>query len=163
MSGASFADDLEVVADRRVVGEQCGNRLAGVDHATAAERQDDVAPLAPRERRALFHERDGRLGRDTKCRRADMLLAKLIDERLGASAPAFHDERARAHAGGELRRVVRASFAKDDSRRRGELEVHATSLSAWQLPAGGIRKTARYFTLRRGSAIIGSTASRHVR
>ena len=82
---------------------------------------------------------------------------KEIHERSGTIALAFDHQHPRAHGSGEGRRFTEPSFAEDDPRRGRELEVQrGRSHSA---DSG---YSARYFMLRRGSAIIGSTASRHV-
>ena len=158
---ATFADNLEVLAKRCVIREQHCDRLARVDHTSATECQDDVAALASRVRGALLHQRDCGLGADAERRGRNSLPAKLTHEPLGAAALPFDDKRAGAHASRELRRVVDASLTEDDSRGGRELEAHHLYRGISQRPASG--KTSRYFTPRRGSAIIGSTVSRHVR
>ena len=78
-------------------------------------------------------------------------------QRLGATARPLHHQRAGAHAGGQRSRLAELSYPEDDPCRRRELEVHFG-----RSHAAGSGNSAWYFSLRRGSAIIGSTVSHHV-
>ena len=158
VSGCAVADDLEIVVNWRVVREQRGDRLPRVDHAAAAERDDEVAPRArARCARPAPPARPWARARRGASSSGMPLLAQRLHERLGALAALRRGARAR-RARREAPALAEASFAEEDSRRAWR--TRSSRAPAPTPPRSG--KSAWYFTLRRGSAIMCSTLSRHV-
>ena len=157
--GPTAPDDLQVVHRLGVrarpldLTDQRRQRLASVERAAAAPRDDRLNPGLARAADAVANQVDRGLARDGQRDHLDALGAERAHGGLGARgvSPGHHQDAPGAHGGDRGRQLARGSWAEHDASGGGQLE-------AQKPPSPG--KTLTYFRLERGAAIISATASR---
>ena len=157
--GMRPADDFEKVEEFAGVGEQRGNGLGRVERAATAETDDELAPGGARLRDG-GHDRLGcRLAVQGERRGGDALGGEQVEQLFspGRVAAGHHEGAAAEGAGGGAGFTERAG-PEDDPGSGREFEPHD---GVHQSASAG--NTLANFTLERGSAIIGATASRQAR
>src|SRR6266567_290114 len=126
---------------------RCEDGIAGIQRAAAAEADHDLAVLLFRKPDACFYCAKRGLARNRKSERSDSLLAQERHHWFGAAPiAASHNQRAAAKLPGERAELAQLPGAKNNPWRSREFKLH--------------QETFVNFTLARGSAIIGATASR---
>ena len=120
------ADDLEVIQRLALVGQQRGDRFAGVDGAAAAETDDEIAALATGQLAAKPDGLGGRLAASPQMSRSQhgaLPGRPAADRRRPAGAG--HHQGALPETGGQCARLVEGAGTEDDPRCGRKLEAHA--------------------------------------
>ena len=117
--------DLKIVFQFTAVGEHCGDDLARIKNASAADAENQIALITTRKLGCFFCQGRGRLTGDVERHTFDAAIAYLAKKRLGPFCGAAGDNAGTvSHLCRQRRNFADSSGAEYDAASRCKLESH---------------------------------------